>query len=312
MIVEVAHTGPATSGPSSPPNLDSTLADALQDSLQAEARASHADAAPPAAKAIASAVSQGIDDSSLAQTPSPVMPSPFASRAAAQGATSEDLTSAEADTAIAANLRRTLNRLNTLSLPVATVTAKPDALPVPADLPAQVSNMLLLESRLTLLPLAAWSFVNLLQQQLYPTHVLRAYNRTCKLLQMQLPLSAPYACGLLRVRGLLLLYCYLFTQTCNILLTCVKLRLLAQAGTSAEGPKGSGATGASSRRSSLHKPSSMYGQQVGTHATMSHSKSSMLHQQRYTGMLRAGRFWKRLDMPCSYLAPNILGFRVHI
>lgn len=137
----MAHTGPATSNLSSSPNLDSTLADALQDSLQAEARASHVAATPAAGKAIASAVSQGIDDSSLGLSPSPVRPSSFASRAAAQDAASEDLTSAEADTAIAANLRRTLNRLNTLSLPVATVTAKPDALPDPADLPAQVSNM---------------------------------------------------------------------------------------------------------------------------------------------------------------------------
>lgn len=131
------------SGLSSSPNLDSTLADALQDSLQAEARASHAAAAPAAAKAVASAVSQGIDDCSLELSPSPMRPSPFASRAAAQDAASEDLASAEADTAIAANLRRTLNRLNTLSLPVATVTAKSDVLPDPAEMPAQVSTMLL-------------------------------------------------------------------------------------------------------------------------------------------------------------------------
>lgn len=135
-------------GLSSSPNLDSTLADALQDSLQAEARASHTHtaASPAAAQAVAAAVSQGIDDSSLGLSPSPVQSSPFASRAAAQEAASEDLTSAEADSAIAANLRRTLNRLNTLSLPVATVTAKSDALPDPAGLPAQVSDLLLQRS----------------------------------------------------------------------------------------------------------------------------------------------------------------------
>lgn len=141
-------------GLSSSPNLDSTLADALQDSLQAEARASHAAAAPAAAKAVASAVSQGIDDSSLGLSPSPVRPSPFASRAAAQDAASEVLASAEADTAIAANLRRTLNRLNTLSLPVASVTAKSDALPDPAEMPAQVSTMPLPSFQLMLLCLA--------------------------------------------------------------------------------------------------------------------------------------------------------------
>lgn len=143
------------SGLSSSPKLNSTLADAPQDSLQAEARPLHAAATPAAAKAVASAVSQGIDDSSLGLSPSPVRSSPFASRAAAQDAASEDLASAEADTAIAANLRRTLNRLNTLSLPVATVTAKSDALPDPADLPAQVSNMFLPSLHLTLPRLAA-------------------------------------------------------------------------------------------------------------------------------------------------------------
>ena len=140
-MLNVNHAGPALLGLSSSPNLDSTLADALQESVQAEA--SETGATPAAAKAVASAVSQGIDDSSLGLSPSPVQPSPFASRAAAQDASSQDLTSAEADSAIAANLRRTLNRLNTLSMPVALVTAKSDALPDPTDLPAQVSTIVL-------------------------------------------------------------------------------------------------------------------------------------------------------------------------
>lgn len=136
----VNPTGPAMSGLPGSPIPDSTLADALQDSLQAEATAAHTSAAQVAGKAMASAVSQGIDDSSLGLSLLPVQGSPLAGGAASQNAASEDLTSAEADTAIAANLRRTLNRLNTLSLPVALVTAKSDALPDPAELPPQVST----------------------------------------------------------------------------------------------------------------------------------------------------------------------------
>ncbi len=103
------------------------------------ALSSSATATPTASKAIATAVSRGIDDSSLGLSPSPVLQSPFASRAAAaSSAASGDLSSAEADTAIAANLRRTLNRLNTLSLPVALVTAKSDALPDSPEAPKQV------------------------------------------------------------------------------------------------------------------------------------------------------------------------------
>lgn len=125
------------SGLAGSPNLDSTLADALQDSLNAEAMAPQ----PEASRAVATAVSQGIDDSSLglSPSPSPIQQSPFASRAAAQEAAG-DLRDAEADTAIAANLRRTLNRLNTVSLPVALVTAKSDALPEPGDIPQQVGH----------------------------------------------------------------------------------------------------------------------------------------------------------------------------
>ena len=130
------------SGLSASPNLESTLADALQDSLNAEDMAAQAAATPAASKAIANAVSQGIDDSSLGLSPSPVQQSPFAARAAAQGV-SGDLSSAEADNTIAADLRRTLNRLNTLSLPVAMATAKSDALPEPADGPVQVGNAFL-------------------------------------------------------------------------------------------------------------------------------------------------------------------------
>ncbi|DBB17173.1 TPA: hypothetical protein ACH3X3_014241 [Trebouxia sp. C0006] len=133
--------GPAMSGLSGSPNLESMLADALQDSLHTEAMASSSSAtAPTASTAIATAVSQGIDDSSLGapshlgpRSPSPVLQSPFASRAAAASDVSGALNSAEADTAIAANLRRTLNRLNTLSLPVALATAKSDALPDSPD-----------------------------------------------------------------------------------------------------------------------------------------------------------------------------------
>lgn len=136
----VKSTGPAMPGLPGSPNPDSNLADALQDSLQAEAATAHTSAAQVVGKTIASAVSQGIDDSSLGLSLSPVQASPFAGGAASQAAASEDLTSAEADTAIAANLRRTLNRLNTLSLPVALVTAKSDALPDPAELPPQVST----------------------------------------------------------------------------------------------------------------------------------------------------------------------------
>ncbi len=134
------------SGLSGCPNLESTLADALQDSLHTEAMASSSSAtAPTASTTIATAVSQGIDDSSLGapahlgpRSPSPVLQSPFASRAAAASDASGALNSAEADTAIAANLRRTLNRLNTLSLPVALATAKSDALPDSPDAAKQV------------------------------------------------------------------------------------------------------------------------------------------------------------------------------
>lgn len=129
------------SGLSASTNLESTLADALQDSLHTEAMAaSSSTTTPTASKAIATAVSRGIDDASLGQSvgprsPSPVLQSPFASHSAAA---SGDLSNAEADTAIAANLRRTLNRLNTLSLPVALATAKSDALP---DSPAALKQV---------------------------------------------------------------------------------------------------------------------------------------------------------------------------
>ena len=125
------------SGLSSSPNTETTLADALQDSLQAEAPHTTTTAQPSAAH-IATAVSRGIDDSSLGLSPSPVLQSPFAARAAAADNGSGDLSSAEADSTIAANLRRTLNRLNTLSLPVALVTAKSDALPDSPEAPTQV------------------------------------------------------------------------------------------------------------------------------------------------------------------------------
>lgn len=128
------------SGLPASPNPDFILADALQDSLQAEATAAHTAGTLVADTTIASAVSQGVDDSSMGVAPRPVQPSPFARGPAAQGAASEDLTSAEADTAIAANLRRTLNRLNTLSLPVALVNAKSDALPDHAEVSPQVST----------------------------------------------------------------------------------------------------------------------------------------------------------------------------
>ena len=133
------------SGLSGSPNTDSTLADALQDSLHAEAlSAGPAPAAAPASSShIATAVSRGIDDSSLGLSPSPVLQSPFAARAArVSDEGSGDLSSTEADSAIAANLRRTLNRLNTLSLPVALVTAKSDALPDSPQAPAQVLMIL--------------------------------------------------------------------------------------------------------------------------------------------------------------------------
>ena len=131
--------GPVMSGlRSGSPNLETTLADALQDSLHTEAMAASTTTVPTASKAIATAVSQGIDDSSLGSSPSPVLQSPFAARAAAASDAAGDLRSAEADSAIAANLRRTLNRLNTLSLPVALVNAKSDALPESPKAPAQV------------------------------------------------------------------------------------------------------------------------------------------------------------------------------
>ena len=142
----MAFAGPAMSGLSGSPNLESTLADALQDSLHTDAMASSSSAtAPTASTTIATAVSRGIDDSSLGapshlgpRSPSPVLQSPFASRAAAASDASGALSSAEADTAIAANLRRTLNRLNTLSLPVALATAKSDALPDSPEAAKQV------------------------------------------------------------------------------------------------------------------------------------------------------------------------------
>ena len=99
------------------PNIDTTLQDALS-SLQSQSTAASAGTSP------GSAISQGIDDSSG----SPSQTSPFAAPGASEAAFG-DLSKAEADKTIAASLRRTLNRLNTLSLPVALVTAKSDALP---------------------------------------------------------------------------------------------------------------------------------------------------------------------------------------
>lgn len=101
------------------PNIDVTLQDALS-SLHTQSMTTPTGTSPETA----SAISQGVDDTSG----SPSQPSPFAAPDASEAAFG-DLSKAEADKTIAANLRRTLNRLNTLSLPVALVTAKSDSLP---------------------------------------------------------------------------------------------------------------------------------------------------------------------------------------
>lgn len=102
--------------------MDATLRDALQDSLHLTGSSPLSNLA--SSPEIAAAVSQGIDVASRM----PAQTSPFAAPGASEAAFG-DLSKPEADKTIAANLRQTLNRLNTLSLPVALVTAKSDALP---------------------------------------------------------------------------------------------------------------------------------------------------------------------------------------